>query len=395
MLSSKLLKFLIPLLFTLAILLGITQRRHLPDFSFGQKQTITHFKEPSTDSLEGYYQKSQILSQSAGTQTSTVNFLATGDIMLSRNVAGTIQKAHDPLLPFSKMADILKSTSFNFANLESPLSGSDYFNPDGSLVFNAPPKFTQGLKDYNFQVLNLANNHAFDQGLPGIDYTTKFLDGLNIKHEGVGTTLDEAWKPAVVESNGIKICFIGASYASSNDGGKTKNNYVARIEDVKNLKLEIQNSKSLCDFVVATMHAGIEYTRTPDQAQKDFAYAAIDAGADIVIGAHPHWVQTIEKYKGKYIFYSLGNFIFDQEWSQDTKEGLALKIQISKDKVQNPAMAGAATLDDLQGGRQGATIRSIELIPVIIENYSTPRPATLDEIKKILQKIGEKETILH
>ena len=78
------------------------------------------------------------------------------------------------------------------------------------------------------------------------------------------------------------------------------------------------------------MHAGTEYTRTPMPQQITFAHAAIDDGADIVIGAHPHWVQTIEKYKGKYIFYSLGNFIFDQAWSQETMEGLTLKITVSK-----------------------------------------------------------------
>jgi poly-gamma-glutamate synthesis protein (capsule biosynthesis protein) len=247
-----------------------------------------------------------------------------------------------------------------------------------SLVFGAPSDYILGLVNYNFKSLNLANNHALDQGIKGLEYTLNYLDEKNIKHVGAGKNLNEAWQPAIVETRGIKICFIGASYASINDSGKTQNNYVARIDDNENLKLAIQNSKSLCNFVVTTMHAGTEYTRKPNNIQIQFAHNAIDFGADVVIGAHPHWVQTIEKYKDKYIFYSLGNFIFDQEWSQETKEGLALKIQVSKANNQN----------SLQGTQTFAKLENIELIPVILENYSTPRPANEDEAKKILKKIG-------
>ncbi len=195
---------------------------------------------------------------------------------------------------------------------------------------------------------------------------------------------------------------MGASYASVNDGGKTTNNYVARIEDLDNLKSAILNLKSKSDFVVVTMHAGTEYTRTPNDAQIKFAHAAIDDGADMVIGSHPHWVQAVEKYEGKYIFYSLGNFIFDQMWSQDTKEGLALKITVSKNGGCPPSpplgemSAGGGQrgcTDDLQGSRIPAKLDSIKLIPVIIQN-SQPRPATADESKKILDKIGQTQNII-
>src|SRR6185369_10802699 len=145
---------------------------------------------------------------------------------------------------------------------------------------------------------------------------------------------------------------------------------------------------------VVTMHAGTEYTRTPNQAQTDFAHAAIDDGADIVIGAHPHWVQTTEQYKGKYIFYSLGNFIFDQELSQETKEVLTLKITLESTKSASPATPGAATVDDLQGQRLGAKVKQIELIPVIIENYSTPRVTNDSEATSILKKINATNKII-
>ena len=145
------------------------------------------------------------------------------------------------------------------------------------------------------------------------------------------------------------------------------------------------------------MHAGIEYTRAPNQAQMTFAHMAIDDGADMVIGAHPHWVQPIEKYKGKYIFYSLGNFVFDQDFSTDTMQGLALKIQISNNQtaaVQNTTTPNAAGLNDLQGPRQPAILDSIQLIPVIIQN-SQVRPATDEETKSILGKINQPKTELY
>ncbi len=398
---NKYLKIILPIFLLIVIAITIFYfRKNL----FSSTTKVTHFNTQSADTLEGYYQKSQELSKSAGQQTSAVSFLAVGDIMLSRNVAAKINAAKDANLPFSKMTDVLKSSDFNFGNLESPLVNDGNAIIGGhAMVFASPSSSAQSLINNNFKILNLANNHAFDQGLLGLNSTTNFLNALNIKHVGTGNNLTEAWAPAVVQANGISICFIGASFSSINDGGKQKNNYVARIEDLDNLKSSINTAKTQCNFTVVTMHAGTEYTRTPNTAQTTFAHAAIDDGADMIIGAHPHWAQTIEKYKEKYIFYSLGNFIFDQEWSQETKEGLTLKITVSKTgatqtttaaDINGPRGAPAATLDDLQGGKQPATLVSVELLPVILENYSTPRPATEEETKKILQKIGETENLL-
>ncbi len=364
---------------------------------FGSRTTISKLPA-SSGSLNDFYQESRQLSSQNQTTpaAATTTFLAVGDIMLSRYAAVDIQKSGNVDYPFLGMAGVLRSTDFNFANLEGPVApaAKDEVIGGNSLVFGDPPQNLTGLKDYNFQIINLANNHAFDQGLAGVDATIKTLDGLGIAREGTGDNLDQAWTPAVVTSNGIKICFVGASFSSLNDGGKVTNNYVARIENTVMLKSAITTARQECDFVVATMHAGIEYTRTPNQAQINFAHTAIDDGADIVIGAHPHWEQPVEKYKGKYIFYSLGNFVFDQEFSEDTMEGLALKIQISNFKFQNAQTPGAANLSDIQGQRQPATLDSIELIPVIIQT-AQPRPATAEETKTILNKIGQDQNVLY
>ena len=303
-------------------------------------------------------------------QPSQATFLAVGDIMLSRGVARVIDNARDPLVPFSALEKEFLSTDFNFGNLESPVSGNDSRVGKG-LVFNARKADIAGLVKYKFKVVNLANNHALDQGANGLQFTRDFLTQQGIEYLGVGADLSEAWKPKFVEANGIKIGFVGASYASINDGGVARNNYVARVEDEDQLKAAIESARKQSDFVVVTMHAGIEYVRLPDKTQVKFARAAVDFGADVVIGAHPHWVQVAEEYNGKMIYYSLGNFIFDQR-KPETILGLMLKINVR------------TTADP----DQRALLDSIEYMPVVIEKMGIPRMATPSESKMILQKIN-------
>lgn len=303
-------------------------------------------------------------------------FLAVGDIMLSRGVAAASDRAGSAEYPFSLLRNEFLAADFNFGNLESPVSGNDRRIGKG-LVFNARRDHARALAAHKFHIVNLANNHAMDQGFEGLKNTRTFLDEIGVKYTGTGADLNEAWRPAIVEANGIRIGFVGASYASINDGGVARNDYVARVEDVDSLRSAIAKAKETSDLVVATMHAGIEYVRKPDKTQIAFAQAAIDAGADIVIGAHPHWVQIIDEYKGRPIFYSLGNFIFDQPWP-DTRTGLMLRISVRK------------------GGDAGprGVIDSIELLPIMIENRSVPRLASEAEAKMILQKIGVQDRII-
>ncbi len=300
-------------------------------------------------------------------------FLAVGDIMLARGVAGVIQRSGDPRRPFSGMRDVLDSVAFAFGNLESPFAAGAQANPAVSrMVFGAPADGLFGLMDAGFQIVNLANNHALDQGPAGLRRTARLLDENAIQHVGAGADLERAWQPAIVTANGIRIAFVGASYASLNDMGAAHDvPFVARMEDRERLRRALAGARAGADFVVVTMHAGIEYTHKPNQAQIDFAHAAIDAGADLVVGAHSHWVQTFESYKGKPVFYGLGNFVFDQTWSPETMHGLALRVRLAK------APGGAA-----------ATLERIELLPVVIEHASTPRLARPREAQTILHEAG-------
>src|SRR3989344_6916350 len=171
---KKFAKIFIPLLFLTAIILGLLQREETTTYDSKSNQSI------GGKSLVDYFNTAQELAQDKEPQITKATFLAVGDIMLSRNVAGTIKKANDPLLPFSKFQDVFNSVDFSFANLESPISGKDHFNPTGSLIFNAPLAYTQGLSKYNFKALTLANNHDLDQGEEGLFYTLSYLESLGI-----------------------------------------------------------------------------------------------------------------------------------------------------------------------------------------------------------------------
>lgn len=311
--------------------------------------------------------------------------LAVGDILLGRHIGTAIDKANNPNLPFEKTQELLSGADITFGNLECPFSDSNVPIREG-IVFRCLTKYVPGLLYAGFDGLSTANNHAFDQGAKQIAFTRDFLLSQNILPVGAGRNQEEAWTPAIInrknsphlpslikEGEGeFQVAFLAASYASHNDGGKTRNDFVARIEDLDILKSKISNLKSENYFVIVSMHAGTEYMRHPNQEQINFARAAIDAGADVVIGHHPHWIQPIEIYKNRPIFYSLGNFVFDQSWSQETKEGLAVRLVIS----------------DPPAGEAGKRLEKAELIPVIIENNCCPRLATGEKKRKILKKIN-------
>lgn len=303
--------------------------------------------------------------------------LAVGDILLSRHVGAQIDKSNNPNLPYALLRDLLNSADITFGNLECPLADSSIPIREG-LIFRCLTKYVPGLVNAGFDVLSTANNHAMDQGLDNLEFTIDYLKSQNIVPVGTGEMKEE-----IIERNGILFGFLAYSYSAFNDGKSTTHPQIATLPSLSPpfqgggeegvLQSDIANLKSRgANIVIVSMHAGTEYTRKPNQEQIDFARAAIDSGADIVIGHHPHWIQTIEIYNGKPIFYSLGNFIFDQEWSRETKEGLMVELSF-----------------------EAHELRSAKLIPVIIQNFCCPRLATEEEKTIILNKINLKTDIIN
>lgn len=236
-----------------------------------------------------------------------------GDIMLSRTVNKKMVAYGDYSWPFRNISSLFSEADLAIANLESPfLVTSNYEVNTGSFSFKANPRSIEGLKLAGFDILSLANNHILNQGRQGIADTYKTLD-----EAGIGSVGTKERKMIIRESKGIKFAFLAYSYDSSSD--------LIPGLDIPKASADIKEAKKEADVVIVLMHAGIEYRRQPTDQQTSFAHNAIDAGADLVIGHHPHWPQIVEKYKGKTIVYSLGNLIFDQMWSKETSEGLVVK----------------------------------------------------------------------
>lgn len=293
---------------------------------------------------------------------------AVGDIQLSREVAAQIDK-FGPIYPFENIANLTESSNLTVGNLESPFTTKEVNTQSGSMVFGADIKSIEGLKLAGFDLVNLANNHFGNQGQEGMNLTFSTLNQNNIDYFGAGTNFQTTHTPVIKQVNGVKIAFLGYSDSDvlpANSIAKEVSAGVA-VMDIKQAKIDIEEAKTKADMVIVSMHSGTEYTPNPNSRQIEFAHAAIDSGADLVIGHHPHVVQAIENYRGKKIFYSLGNFVFDQAWSSETMQGLMVKLTFNNTKLTNT-----------------------ELIPIKIENWCQPRVLlpTEPEYESILNRIN-------
>lgn len=294
-----------------------------------------------------------------------VYLIAVGDIMLSRNVENKINQ-NGFNYPFLKTRNYLQKGDIVFGNLECPIIKGPIVKT-GQMVFRAPPGVEKALKNANFSILSLANNHTYNKNEEGMLKTFYYLKKEGIKYTGAGKSSKEAYGYTLIEKNGVKFAFLAYSDGSLVPDFYEANNLPGIAFDRKQKMISaVKEAKKEVDFVIVSMHLGQEYKPTPNSDQKDFARDAIDNGADLILGHHPHVIESIEKYKGKYIFYSLGNFIFDQMWSQETREGLMAKFLFKNNKV---------TL--------------VETKAILIENYSQPRILQGSAVEKILDKINK------
>jgi poly-gamma-glutamate synthesis protein (capsule biosynthesis protein) len=259
-----------------------------------------------------------------------------GDIMLDRGVKYSIEKygKGDYKFPFLKIVDELKKKAdILFGNLESVIS--DKGKKVGSIYsFRADPEAIEGLKFAGFDILSVANNHIFDYGREAMEDSFKRLKEAKIDYLGGGFNEKEACSPIIKEIGKTKIAFL----AFSNLGtplwaASEKKSGICWLEKEKMERI-INEIKKKADIVVVSFHYGEEYFSKPTQFQISISHSAIDSGANLVIGHHPHFVQPIEKYKSGWIAYSLGNFVFDQKFSKETMTGLMLKISIENSKIK-------------------------------------------------------------
>lgn len=242
-----------------------------------------------------------------------LQFVFAGDILLSDHVLNAYQKAGNiGGVVDSGFRQVIDASDIFMANEEFPFSTRGTPAEDKQFTFRVAPSTIFVFKELGIDIVTLANNHAIDYGTDALLDTCDTLDEAGISRVGAGKNLDEAKAPVILEAQGKKIGFLGASRVipvGSWNATSTKPGMLTTY-DPKILVDEIKKLRSQCDYLVVYVHWGIERKETPEDYQRSLGKQYIDAGADIVIGSHPHVLQGVEYYKGKPVVYSLGNFIF-------------------------------------------------------------------------------------
>jgi poly-gamma-glutamate synthesis protein (capsule biosynthesis protein) len=289
--------------------------------------------------------------------------LACGDILLSRT-PGTRAAEHGFRYLFAGIRDLVSEADIAFANLETPASyiGTPYPGKPPNVTFRADPATLFGLAWAGFDVVSLANNHMNDYGARALGETLDFLDLLGVARSGAGRDLEEARSPAVLELGGIRFAFLayaepvysvtGARNTEASDDtargetmlhrplppaavkgtpAGTTGVALAVMEDVVADIRSVRESLEP-DYLFVSVHWGDEHQHIPNASQRALGRAAIDAGATAVLGHHPHVLQSLERYGGGFIAYSLGNLVFDMA-SDRTYESMALRLHLSNGKL--------------------------------------------------------------
>lgn len=245
-----------------------------------------------------------------------VNLEAVGDIMLARTVGDQVQ-ARGPEIVFAGVQSVLDSADVLVGNLECALTASGEQQPK-SYTFAAPPETAQALALAGFDVLSLANNHAMDYGSQGLFDTRDNLGQYGIASVGAGANATEAHAPVILERNGLRLAFLAYVDVPNELSGFDAHAWIATASqpgvawaNLDQIRTDVAAAKLHADVVVVLLHSGFELNPHVVPHQRAEALAAIDAGAALVVGSHPHILQTIEQYHGGLIAHSLGNFVFD------------------------------------------------------------------------------------
>ncbi len=245
-----------------------------------------------------------------------------GDIMLDRNVE-KLMTEKGLIYPFEEIKSILKGFDYTVGNLEGIISENKQPYETNSLMFSFRKEAAQILKESHFNIMNLANNHSLNFGNKALNFTRTILNKAEVS--SFGDPLNFTDKYILKNENFV---FLGFNLTY----GYVQQNLIDAIAKVSN-----ENANA---FVILYLHWGNEYEEKSSPSQRELAHALIDRGVDLIIGSHPHVVQEIEKYhsgirnKDALIFYSLGNFVFDQYFSKETQEGLMVGFTKSTGSLQ-------------------------------------------------------------
>jgi hypothetical protein len=286
-------------------------------------------------------------------QANTWTVVAGGDILLDRGVANQVTnlgKGVDfpwdggtakitgfhcctgrgwPVVEYARTGNsgavraLFSGADIAMANLEGPVKNAFTYHTTG-LVFTGDPRLLDGLKNAGLDLASLANNHIGNGGVVGLSDTIKGLDDRGIAHAGAGSNVAAAATPAYFAEGSVKVAVVscaqvGGFHADATTPGDLKCSDPATLAAITAAHAE-------GDVVIVFPHWGIEYKLEASQLQENLAASWAAAGATLVIGSHPHWAEGVDDINGTFVFYCMGNLVFDQDWSENTMEGLILEL---------------------------------------------------------------------
>ncbi len=264
-----------------------------------------------------------------------VKFCAVGDILFDRGVRARIEE-HGINYLFEKVKPIISAHDLALCNLECPLTPKNIGYPLlKRFCFRGDPESIAGLTYAGFNIATMANNHSMDWGRDGLTETLRILQENNIQAIGAGANQSAAATPVIIRKNGLTFAFISTLGFLLEGIVYNENKCGPAYTDINTLAELIKETKKQVDFVIVTLHWGIEKQTKPATRQVRYAHKMIDAGADLIIGHHPHVLQTIEKYKDRFILYSLGNFVFDSTKPEQQRTAIFSCI-FDKGKIKEP-----------------------------------------------------------
>ena len=275
---------------------------------------------------------------SATSRTSATSLLFTGDILLDRGVRKVIEHHGIDYLFTRQMDSLFRASQVVVGNLECPAT-SIKAPVQKRFIFRGEPEWLYALKKHGFTHLNLANNHSIDQGRKGLTDTKENILKAKLEPVGMGKNLQEAAQPTLLTSHPRKVWLIASLGMALENFAYLPNRPCVNTERTQEIITRIRDIKQKDPqaVVIVSIHWGGEHTLKPVPSQRLDAHRLINAGADALICHHTHTLQTIERYKGRDIYYSIGNFIFDQQKPLNSK-ACVVKVEVTKDNVKTQAL---------------------------------------------------------
>mgnify|MGYP002511031859 CR=1 FL=1 len=329
------------ILLILVILVGLHEYKAVDVGNMDETKAIVQTEteqgsEEETQESQGETLPSVILEMETKGEEKTAELLIAGDVCIKQLIAESYDKDGILGVVSKELKKTMVDADICMVNQEFAFSDRGEPMEDKQYTFKISPRYTSIFTELGIDIVSLANNHTLDFGREALLDSFDALDQAGILYVGAGKDLERAKKMAVLEVNGIKIGFLAASrvipVVEWNAGKELPGMFTTY--DPTALIAEIEKGKESCDFLVVYVHWGEEYQEFPEEFQKQMARQYIDAGADAVIGSHPHVLQGLEYYKGKIIAYSLGNYIFFSK----TGIGAMLKIVLKADGTQTIAL---------------------------------------------------------